>query len=411
MSGSYPFSANILKHIFSPKLVTNVSGGYDVKVDLVNIDNVTATGAISGSSNSKITAPNGSETAPSITFASDTTTGLYLAETGRINASIGGIQRASLNSGALVLRGELGVVGKITTQANITVNPTGASVDSVNISNDGITTTGNISTTGDGNVTGGVNAVYLGLTDYSSIAPNPGPPVTNYLYSNNGQPIWENSTQSVNLLGWVSKLAQNTDVSILPDASGGTQLNDVIHAYNNLVNLFYQQGLIYTAPRPTLSIPTTFDVKAASTYTPYTGSYIRNQQLQVMNMNHTVWPSNLTLITQIQSVVINVYSGINKGTNYISDARVILTSTESTPVVFYAYGRRITPQSGDDFAVGTTATFTDRNVLQQMFSTIGSPSDTIDTARDINAYWYCGYAGNQIKNCQILSFVINYSHL
>jgi hypothetical protein len=37
-----------LKHILSPKLVTNTSGGYDVKVDLVNIDNVSATGAVTG---------------------------------------------------------------------------------------------------------------------------------------------------------------------------------------------------------------------------------------------------------------------------------------------------------------------------------------------------------------------------
>jgi hypothetical protein len=50
MSGSYPFSANILKHIFSPKIVTNTNGGYDVKVDLVNVDNVTATGTIAGTS-------------------------------------------------------------------------------------------------------------------------------------------------------------------------------------------------------------------------------------------------------------------------------------------------------------------------------------------------------------------------
>jgi len=317
MASSYPFSANILSHIFSPKLVTNTSGGYDVKVDLVNVDNVNATGTI----------------------------------------------------------------------------------------------TGNISATGDGNVTGGVNGVYLGLTDYSSIPPNAGPPVTNYLYSSNSELIYENATQSVNLLGWVSKLAQNTYVRTLPDVSGGTQLNDVIHAYNDLVNLFYRQGLIYTAPSAALSINTQFDVLAASVYTPYTGPYIRNQQLQVMNMNNSLWPSNLTLITQIQSVVINVYSGINKGTGYISDARVILTSTESTPAVFYAYGRRITPQASDDFAVGITNTITDRNLLQLMFSTIGSPSDTIDTTRDINAYWYCGYEGNQIKNCQILSFVINYSHL
>jgi hypothetical protein len=52
MSSSDPFSGtntrNLLQHIFSPKIVQNVNGEYDVKVDLVNVDNIAVTGHVSG---------------------------------------------------------------------------------------------------------------------------------------------------------------------------------------------------------------------------------------------------------------------------------------------------------------------------------------------------------------------------
>ena len=41
-----PFSANILKTIISPKIVSDGTGGYEVKVDLVNVDNIYVTGSI-----------------------------------------------------------------------------------------------------------------------------------------------------------------------------------------------------------------------------------------------------------------------------------------------------------------------------------------------------------------------------
>lgn len=34
---------NLLQHVISPKIVTNTSGGYDVKTDLINIDAISAT--------------------------------------------------------------------------------------------------------------------------------------------------------------------------------------------------------------------------------------------------------------------------------------------------------------------------------------------------------------------------------
>ena len=50
--GHDPFSGsntrNILLHIVSPKIVNDGSGGYTVKTDLINIDNVYATGFVGG---------------------------------------------------------------------------------------------------------------------------------------------------------------------------------------------------------------------------------------------------------------------------------------------------------------------------------------------------------------------------
>ena len=50
--GNDPFSGssvqNVLQHTISPKIVTDGSGGYTVKTDLVNIDNIYLTGSIIG---------------------------------------------------------------------------------------------------------------------------------------------------------------------------------------------------------------------------------------------------------------------------------------------------------------------------------------------------------------------------
>jgi len=36
---------NLLQHIVSPKIVTNGAGGYDVKTDIINVDNLAISGA------------------------------------------------------------------------------------------------------------------------------------------------------------------------------------------------------------------------------------------------------------------------------------------------------------------------------------------------------------------------------
>lgn len=52
MSSSDPFSGtntrDLLKHVFSPKIVGTTNGGYNVKVDILNVDRINITGDVIG---------------------------------------------------------------------------------------------------------------------------------------------------------------------------------------------------------------------------------------------------------------------------------------------------------------------------------------------------------------------------
>jgi len=52
MSSSDPFSGtntrNLLQHVFSPKIIGNTGSGYNVKLDVLNVDNVVITGDVIG---------------------------------------------------------------------------------------------------------------------------------------------------------------------------------------------------------------------------------------------------------------------------------------------------------------------------------------------------------------------------
>ena len=52
MASSDPFSGtntrNLLQHVFSPKIVSGATGGYDVKVDILNVDRINITGDVIG---------------------------------------------------------------------------------------------------------------------------------------------------------------------------------------------------------------------------------------------------------------------------------------------------------------------------------------------------------------------------
>jgi hypothetical protein len=72
--------------------------------------------------------------------------------------------------------------------------------------------------------------------------------------------------------------------------------------------------------------------------------------------------------------------------------------------------------SSDVLAPGNTTTIltpaditiSDKSTLSRLFATPAAPN-TVNKV-DINAYWFCGYAGNLITNCSISKLTFNYSY-
>jgi hypothetical protein len=331
MPSSDPFSGtntrNLIQHVFSPKITENISREYDVKIDLLNVDNITATG-------------------------------------------------------------------------DITI---------VN---------GNLKVNGDGNLTGSVQADYITLNDYTSQNET-------YLYADNNTLLWDTGVAgippvSTDVLGWVPKLRQDSAINLLPSTAN---TEDIITAYNQLITTLYQRGVIFSAPVLPEQIQATFDTFESAVLTPYNGAPIRNQYLKVFTMAAANWPVELVRIDQIQSVVVNFYSGISRNSSFTSDARFGFSDNDSK-LVYYAYQRRITPNSPDIYAVGssdilappTTTTeltpediiITDKSTLARLFATPSAPN--IVNKVDINGYWFCGYGGNLITNCSISKLMFNYSY-
>jgi len=325
--GSDPFSGtnsrNILQHMISPKLLANSTGGYDAKVDLINVDN------------------------------------LYV--------------------------------------------------------------------TGDGVESGSVQCEYVTLPDL-----NHGGDET-YVYTNNGDLLFDNNNSGVittrNISGVVDRLQSTIPVSLLPiDAS----LDEVRVRINSIINTLYQRGIIYGPPTdPDLTAKTVnlLDPGLGGTLTPYTGIFVRDTNLTVFNIPAasiaTALPE-LVNINQITSVVFHFYSAISVGSWYTSDSRFLLYRDDPNTqqnIVWYSYNRRVTPEPGDDYAVGSSdptyssnnqivvtnadLTITDYATLCNFFGTVAD-LNVFDTTRSIGCFWYCGYEGNNIKNCFIDKFTINY---
>ena len=184
----------------------------------------------------------------------------------------------------------------------------------------------------------------------------------------------------------------------------------------------YQKGVIFSAPILPIQTVTSFDAVDVGILKPYTGPPNDTTVLNVFTMPADNWPVNLIRIDQIQSVVMNFYSGINRDSSFTSDARFGFSNDDSK-LVYYAYQRRITPTSPDLYAVGSSdilapgntttiltpanITISDKTFLSRLFATPAAPN-TINKI-DINAYWTCGYGGNLITNSRINTLIFNYS--
>jgi hypothetical protein len=448
MASSDPFSGtntrNLLQHVFSPKIVSNGAGGYDVKVDIINVDNIIATGVVTDTAPVNVTFPSGTAVEPGIRFTDDNTTGVWLPSIGNIGVSTGGVERVRIDNvgGVYVKSGlidfsvpTLGSAGKAILSVNsgsgeltltngagnvLVVEPDTdilTVIGPLNAQKDITVTNANLVVNGDGNLTGSVQANYITLNDYSTNNET-------YLYADKNTLLWDTGVVglppvSTDLLGWVPKLRQDVPITLLPPAA---PTGDIVAAYNSLITTLYQKGVIFGAPVLPAQTQTTFDAIAAGTLTPYTGPAVTNEYKNVFTMPASNWPANLVSIDQIQSVVVRFYSGINQDSDFISDARFDL-SNNGSKLVYYAYQRRITPSLPDANAVGSSdvlapgntttiltpadITISDKTTLSRLFATPAAPN-TVNKV-DINAYWFCGYGGNKITNCSVSKLTFNYS--
>ena len=305
-------------------------------------------------------------------------------------------------------------------QQSVVQGPTGPSsaIDLVDLRNITIAN-GNLTVNGDGNETGSLLAQYITLPDLTDKQQE------TYLYADNNTLLWDTGVVgfpavSTDVIGWVPKLRQDVSVTLLPDDATTT---DIVTAYNSLITKLYEKGVIFSAPVLPIQTQETFDAFAVGTATPYIGDPTRNQNLKVFTMAATNWPVELVYIDQIQSVVVNFYSGISRDSSFSSDARFGF-STDNSKLVYYSYQRRINPINPDINAVGSSdisappntttlltqddITITDKATLSRLFATPSVP--TIVDKVDINAYWTCGYAGNLITNCKLTKLIFNYSY-
>ena len=279
---------------------------------------------------------------------------------------------------------------------------------------------GNLTVNGDGNETGSLLAQYITLPDLTDKQQE------TYLYADNNTLLWDTGAVgfpavSTDVIGWVPKLRQDISVTLLPvDAT----TDDIVTAYNNLITKLYEKGVIFSAPVLSTQTQETFNAWAVGTKTPYTNVPTRNQKLKVFTMAATNWPVNLEHIDQIQSVVVNFYSGISIGSSFSSDARFGFSDDDSK-LVYYSYQRRINRINPDSNAVGSSdisappntttlltqddITITDKATLSRLFATPSNPN-IVNKVDDINAYWTCGYAGNLITNCTLNKLIFNYSY-
>jgi hypothetical protein len=104
--GNDPFSGsnnrNILQHIISPKIVSDGAGGYTVKTDLINVDNIYINGGIAIS---KLTlSEDGTATGPAIAWSADDDTGIWRPGSNTIAISTGGTEKLRIDAtGAVIL--------------------------------------------------------------------------------------------------------------------------------------------------------------------------------------------------------------------------------------------------------------------------------------------------------------------
>jgi hypothetical protein len=331
-------------------------------------------------------------------------------------------------------------------QQSIVQGPTGptSAIDLVGMRN--ITTKdSNITINGDGNETGSLGAQYITLPDLNGKQET-------YIWAEKNTLLWQpfigtNPPGATDLIGWVPKLEQTLTVPILDPIT--TTLPQLVTSYNNLVGFLYQKKLVFKKPQ---SNPQTYNLYANPISlkpiitTPYTNTY-----QNVFSINNSIWTTlGITRVDQIENINLNFYSEIffrqlNPGSFFmpsynidsvlnslnVSDARLTFSSDDSK-ISYYAYHRRVTPNTPNVTAIGShdisvptnTQTIipqnnyiiTSQDTLQNLLGGKNGDPNLIDTTKGINIYFFISSTPEplpfvpraHLTNSKLTGFVINY---
>ena len=331
----------------------------------------------------------------------------------------------------------LGIIGFI-----ILYNPTNLNVkNSLNVQGQLNVQNGNLEVTGDGDLTGSVKAEYITLPDYASRAET-------YLWADRDTLLWQSGIigsippRESDVFGWAPKLAQTSIVNKLP-TTATTQ--DIISRYNDLLQLLYSRGIIFANPRPALQVVRAYNVlTSAHVTTPDTNDDINDNV--PFNNNGNIIPivprkqmahgyflfSNfgITNVNQIQSIQVNFYAKVYRGSNNFSDARIGLQLDDSAQL-FYDYANQTAPNdrfTDDDsfISIGCNVSsgevssetnpsqdtgdlyISDLSLLKRWFCDPQVTTGTLIDRYDFDANWFIGYPGHYLKRCRFTRFVINY---
>ena len=284
---------DILQHILSPKIVQGGAGTYDVKLDLINIDNINVSGGyfvngtpIGGGGGAGSTGPTGytGPTGPGVTGATGVTG--YTGYTGPTGAGV---------TGATGVTGYTGYTG-----------PTGAGV------------TGATGVTGYTGYTGPTGAGVTGSTGYTGYTGPTGPGLTGPTgYTGYTGPTGPGGTL-LGIYGSTGNFAVNTlsPLIAIPGSSNGTPI------YDNCVP--FSSTIIYSSPSNSINYiagSTGFNIPIPGSYridlnTPFTSGTCPASTGAFWNIPFTVISNDIALIRSTNDYIYGVGNPQNTGAGW-----------------------------------------------------------------------------------------------
>lgn len=139
----------------------------------------------------------------------------------------------------------------------------------------------------------------------------------------------------------------------------------------------------------------------------YAKPYLTNVKFTVATVFSSVWSgtlSDLTQISQIQSVSIDFYAGSSS-----ADARFFTGTNPMTNIVYAGGGPPVEAQYGDAVGAGASMTiYPDVDGLDMLHEIFNAADDgAIDVAKNMTFGWYCTQGG--LRNCEMTRFNVVYT--